>query len=332
MNQIKSSIIPTSLVILCVLGITTALFFMKTVLVPFVFSLFLFFITEPLITKLCVRFKLPRTIAIFIAFNILFLAIGMLVLFITMSFKGLINSGDVYQHQVIKLVDEFSKFIAQYGIKIDVTIIKQALLDLPILTWFQSISSSIVSILGNLILVLIFTFFLVVGNQTPKRPGVLLDDEMKHQITRYLTVKCMVSLLTAIIIWILFISFNVELAIMFAVLTFFLNFIPSVGSIFAVLIPLPVLFLQFGSSWELLIIISLATLIQFIIGNIIDPKLMGERLGLHPVIILLSLLFWGFIWGVPGMFLSAPITSIIKLLCSRSKITKPLIPIFEGRF
>ena len=122
------------------------------------------------------------------------------------------------------------------------------------------------------------------------------------------------------------------MALLFAVLTFFLNFIPSVGSIIAVLIPLPVIFLQFGYSWEFLALISAAAFIQFVIGNIVDPKLMGDRLGLHPVIILLSLLFWGFIWGVPGMFLSAPITSIIKLLCSRSKITKPLVPIFEGNF
>ena len=68
------------------------------------------------------------------------------------------------------------------------------------------------------------------------------------------------------------------------------------------------------------------------IGNIIDPKLMGENLGLHPAIILLSLLFWGFIWGVPGMFLSVPMTAIIKLLLSRSKKTQSIAKILEGHF
>jgi AI-2 transport protein TqsA len=332
MNQIKSTIIPTSLVILCILAITTALFFMKTVLVPFVFSLMLFFLIEPMMCLFKTKFKCPRAISIFLTFSLLFLGIALLILFIGISFKGLINSGDVYQHQVVKLLDLFSGFIAQFGLTVDLTIIKQAVLELPILTWFQSISGSIVGIVGNLLLVLIFTFFLIVGNQSSLRSGMLLDDEMKRQITRYITVKCMISFCTASIIWILFASFNVQLAMLFAVLTFFLNFIPSVGSIIAVLIPLPVIFLQFGYSWQFLVLISAAALIQFIIGNIIDPKLMGDRLGLHPVIILLSLLFWGFIWGVPGMFLSAPITSIIKLLCSRFKLTKPLVPIFEGTF
>ncbi|RAP38203.1 hypothetical protein DID80_02975 [Candidatus Marinamargulisbacteria bacterium SCGC AAA071-K20] len=332
MNHIKSSIVPTSLVILCILGIMTALFFMKTVLVPFVFSLILFFITEPLIKLFKVKFKLPRPISIFFSFLLVFLAIGIMVLFVGMSFKGLINSGGVYQHQLIKLLDLFSGFIERFGVKVDLTLIRQAVLELPILTWFQTISGSIVGLVGNLLLVLIFTFFLIVGNQAPTRAGLLLDDEMKSQITRYITIKCMISLFTATLIWIVFASFNVQLALMFAILTFFLNFIPSVGSIIAVLIPLPVIFLQFGYSWEFLIIIGAAALIQFVIGNIIDPKLMGDRLGLHPVIILLSLLFWGFIWGVPGMFLSAPITSIIKLMCSRYKITKPLVPIFEGNF
>jgi AI-2 transport protein TqsA len=105
-----------------------------------------------------------------------------------------------------------------------------------------------------------------------------------------------------------------------------------VGSIIAVILPLPVLFLQFGAAWETATIMSILGVVQFLIGNIIDPKLMGVNLDLHPVTILLSLLFWGFIWGVAGMFLSVPMTAVLKLILDRYSLTKPLANLLAGRF
>lgn len=331
MNQIKSTIVPFCLVVLSGIAVTAALYFMRPVLLPFVFSLFVFFISAPMVEFFKTRLYIPRSLSIALVFAVLIFLIFLFVMVLGVSLKGFIQSGDVYQLKLLNLVDRFSLFVKSYGFQMDLSIIRNAILELPILTWFQQVSGGVVSLVGNLLLVLIFTFFLVVGYQ-PENRGLLLDSEIQHRITRYVTTKFFTSSLTGILVGIVFWLLNVQLALMFAVLTVLLNFIPSIGSIIAVLLPLPVVFLQYGYSWVFLVSIIIPLVIQMGIGNILDPKLMGERLGLHPVIILLSLLFWGFIWGVPGMFLSAPITSIVKLICSRYRVTQPVVSILEGRF
>ena len=117
---------------------------------------------------------------------------------------------------------------------------------------------------------------------------------------------------------------GVELAGGWAVLAFFLNFIPNVGSIIATILPFLMAVIQFSTFFEPLIVLVLLTVVQMVIGNIIGPKILSDSLGLSSVVILLSLLFWSMIWGIPGAFLSVPIASIIKIVCEN--IT-PLNPI-----
>ena len=110
--------------------------------------------------------------------------------------------------------------------------------------------------------------------------------------------------------------FDVQLAAGWGVLTFLLNFIPTVGSIIATIPPVVMAIIQFspGLFKPAMVLFSLAA-IQITIGNIITPKVVGDRLGVSPVVILLSLLLWGMIWGIPGALLSTPIISIIKIVC-----------------
>ena len=79
----------------------------------------------------------------------------------------------------------------------------------------------------------------------------------------------------------------------------------------------------------LFFVLAILAAVQFFIGNILDPKLMGENLGLHPVVILLALLFWGYIWGIAGMFLAIPLTAIINILINRSQIMHVFLKTFE---
>ena len=106
---------------------------------------------------------------------------------------------------------------------------------------------------------------------------------------------------------------------------FLLNFIPTVGSIIATIPPVLMAILQFspGLFKPLVVLISL-TAIQITIGNVITPKVVGDRLGLSPVVILLSLLLWGTIWGIPGALLSVPIASIIKIVCENIQPLRPI--------
>ena len=126
--------------------------------------------------------------------------------------------------------------------------------------------------------------------------------------------------------------FGVQAAVLFGLLTFLLNFIPNVGSFISILLPIPVIWLSpdFSLATKLMAILIPAA-IQFVIGNFIQPKLMGEHMKLHPVTILISLIFWGMLWGIVGAFLAVPITSIIRIACDRHPLTRPVANLMAGR-
>ena len=142
-----------------------------------------------------------------------------------------------------------------------------------------------------------------------KLPVVITEDE---------------SLSVLIVPLVILLAFKVKLAVLFALFVFLLNFIPSVGSIVAVLLPIPVLFLQFGFGPNFFIVLGLLTATEFTIGNLLEPRFLGEGMDLHPVTVVASLIFWSLIWGVPGAFLSVPITASVKIVLSKMKHTRPV--------
>ncbi len=330
-KPLKNTVIPICLVIIASILVTAALYLMKPVLVPFTFSLFLFFIVAPIIDWLRKKVKMPKSLAMLTSFIVLIMILVGIVLLLGVSLKGFVKSSDEYQIKLLALVDQFSVFSSSHGVNIDLSLIRESVSKLPILDWVRHVSGSVVGIMGTILLVFVITMLLLMGKETGSDHSIM-DEEVQSKITRYIATKCMTSAMTGLCVFIVLVLFKVQLALMFGILTFFLNFIPNIGSLIALLLPLPIVFLQFGLSLTLIWVTIFTAVIQFVIGNIIDPKVMGENLGLHPAIILLSLLFWGFIWGVPGMFLSVPMTAIIKLLLSRSKKTQSIAKILEGHF
>ncbi len=143
--------------------------------------------------------------------------------------------------------------------------------------------------------------------------------DITEQIQRYLATKFLISLLTSVLIGLVLWIFNIDFLIVWAVLTFFLNFIPNIGSIIAIVLPTVMTLIQYESIGYTLLVAGIITIIQNLIGNILEPKILGNKLGLNPLIILLSLLLWGYVWGIAGMFLSVPITAVIKIIISNSE-------------
>ncbi|WP_143300823.1 AI-2E family transporter, partial [Candidatus Entotheonella palauensis] len=118
----------------------------------------------------------------------------------------------------------------------------------------------------------------------------------------------------------------------FGLFAFLLNFIPSIGSIIATLLPLPVVLVDPESSLTTVILaIGLPGSAQFLIGSLIEPKVVGGTLNLHPVTILLSLIVWGMIWGIVGMFLAIPLTAVMQIFLERFEHTAPIAELLAGR-
>ena len=171
---------------------------------------------------------------------------------------------------------------------------------------------SLVSLLGNFVLVMIFTGFLVFS--TSSFTGVL--QEMNDKVGAYVSLKTLVCLLTGLVTLVVCWLFGVDFALFWALLAFLLNFIPSVGSIAATLPPILLAVVQLESWTAIGFFAVLLILPQTLLGQVIEPKLMGARLAIKPLAILLGLVFWGLLWGIPGMFLATPLMVLLKILAS----------------
>ena len=179
---------------------------------------------------------------------------------------------------------------------------------------------------------IIFVIYLLEGQRKrvqPRRGGLVA--RIQGRIQRYMTIKLALSLANGVLAWGIYSLLRLDLAVAFGFIHFVLNFIPSVGPLVAVLIPLPVVLVDPKlQAMEVLLTIALPTLTHVFIGHFVEPKLMGDSLELHPITVLLCLIFWGMIWGVPGMLLAAPMTSAAKLVFESMEVTLPFAQLLGG--
>lgn len=191
--------------------------------------------------------------------------------------------------------------------------------------------------LGRLLLVLIFLVFMLLGKPYFKykvehafkvergRVFTEITDSISRQIGQYLVVKLVISSVTAFLVWGVLTILKVDFALTWGALAFFLNFIPTLGSIIASVPPIIMaVILYYPSPWVPFWAAFLLLLIQMIMGNIIEPKVMGDHLNLSPVVILLSLALFGWMWGIVGALLSVPIAAAIKIFCENIGPLKPI--------
>jgi AI-2 transport protein TqsA len=150
-------------------------------------------------------------------------------------------------------------------------------------------------------------------------------DTINRAVQNYIALKGFVSFLQGLLSFAVLAAFGVDFAMMWGVLIFLFNFIPYIGSFVAVSVPIVLSFLQYPEEpWKPLLITVLLLLIQRVVDNVIEPRLTGKKLDLSPLLVLLALAFWGWLWGVVGMILAVPLTVIGKIILANIKTTRPL--------
>ena len=147
---------------------------------------------------------------------------------------------------------------------------------------------------------------------------------INEAIIKYLSVKSVVSILTAALSYLIMVLVGVDFAIFWAFLIFLLNFIPNIGSIVATLFPALLTLVQFDHLTPFFIIIFGVGAVQMIVGNVIEPRMMGDSLNISPLVVIIALSLWGALWGLTGMVLSVPITVIIIIILAQFKETRPM--------
>jgi len=208
-------------------------------------------------------------------------------------------------------------------------------IDIP--AYARSIASSLTSILasGGLILIYLGFLFLEQGHFNKKIAALVLDKEreqdinkllhrIRDDIQKYVMIKVFTSSLTGILSYMFLRFMEVDFAGVWGLMIFLLNFIPTVGSIVATIFPALIAFAQSDGYSLFLIVLSGVGLIQICIGNILEPRLTGSSFNLSPIVILLNLALWGYIWDIPGMFLCVPFLIIITIILSHFPQTRPI--------
>ena len=207
----------------------------------------------------------------------------------------------------------------------------------------QTLGSSFFSFLGNLMWVLLFMIFILAEREAftrrlvkalgEERAAPVLEtlDHVNKAVQEYLGLKTAISLLTGLLVTMVLWMFGIDFALLWGTLVFIMNFIPTIGSIVATIPPIAVTLFQSGSIGKTLLVALLLIAIQVTVGNIIEPKVMGRGLNLSPLVVLLSLIFWGWIWGIPGMLLSVPLTAAIRIAMEQINSTRTVAALISSK-
>lgn len=329
-NDELSWLSTVSLLILAAVAFAVALSYTRAVMVPLVLSFLFAYMVSPIVDGMQTRLRVPRGISILFAVLIVIGIMTLLVLLITVSSRGIADSAPIYRERLASFAESLFSVLDRFQIDLGQDAILEGLKQIPVLSMVRSTAGGVVSFVTNGFLVLIFTIFLLAGRQ-PHETHHGIYDQIDKKIRRYLIVKVTTSATTGIFVGTSLALLGVDLALVFGILAFFLNFIPNVGSIIATLLPLPLAIVQFDSALWVLLVLALPGSVQITVGNFVEPKLMGEGLELHPVAILVMLVFWGLIWGVVGMLLAAPITAVLGIVLGRFETTRPIARLLAGQ-
>ncbi len=199
------------------------------------------------------------------------------------------------------------------------------------------------TIFSNIVQILLYVLFLLLDQRffDAKLNALFPNDEhksrAKHVLTSisqsirtYISITTIISLITGLLTYLVCEIFSLQGAVLWGFIAFVLNFIPTIGSIIAVLIPVTFALVQFPEISDVLILSLVLITIQFVIGNIIYPKLMGNKLNISQFVVIVSLVVWGAMWGTIGMFLSVPLMVILLIIFSQFESTKKLAILISG--
>jgi AI-2 transport protein TqsA len=296
------------------------------IIVPVLFSAFLAVLAIPPVKWLQAK-RLPDWLAVLIVFIGVIGGFVVASILIGNSIASFSDNLPIYEARLRSMTAGWISWLEAHGVEVSTASLLQQVDAKKAADFAGTMVASIGSILSDTAFVLLTTAFIMAeAAGLPRKLQAALGDPdadidrfrgVIEDIQVYLSLKTKISLVTGLLAWVLCLAVGVDYPVLWGVLAFMLNYIPTLGSIIAALPPVLLAFVQFG--WELSAVLLIGYLaINLIMGNVVEPKVMGKRLGLSSLVVFLSLVFWGWIWGPLGMFLSVPLTMIVKILLENS--------------
>lgn len=317
---------------------------LEPVLVPFVVAVFLSRIFSPLVAALRRR-RVPAALAILLVLILVSIVILIFSGVLYSSARSFTEAMPRYQVRLRGLLADSSAWLASSFPKIQTQIQHyqwEKAVEVSSVTGVAAgMVGSFLVLFNDAFLVLLFLVFLLSGSEAfpeklrrafaathAERLDTVMRD-VEEEIRRYLMMKTVFNLILGIAVAILFAAFGVDFPLFWGLVTFLAHYIPNLGAVLSVGLPAAFLFLQFSPGMALLISLLNAGL-QFAAGNIVEPRVMGESLNLSTLVVLLSLIFWGWLWGPWGMVLAVPMTSTLKIICEHVGPLRPVAVLMSG--
>jgi predicted PurR-regulated permease PerM len=316
-----------------------ALKFTTAVVLPFVIAVLLTFVLEPLVAMLT-KLKIPRSIAAILI--VLFIGIAVYMTGFIL-FKSVGKIATLYPKYEVRFSELYFAFADAFGISYDehLSLFENLWSHLNVRTKTQSLvfqfSEAFLLLLKDTVMVTLFIVFLLleIGHFRDRaeiafasafpRGVTSVIESVVVQVTRYLSLKFFLSLATGALVGFFLYLIGMDFPVVWGLISFILNFIPTIGSIAAGLGISAFALVQFyPEPVPIALAISAVLGVNMIIGNVIEPKIQGDNLGLSPFVILVSLLGWGWLWGFVGLVLAVPMTVIVKIFCENIPGLEPV--------
>ena len=327
------------LLVLTVIVLAAVLKVTGTFLVPVTIAMFVSLVFEPLIVTLNTKFKIPWIAGIFIVLTLVIVSVWVIASLLLTSIRTIIDLYPRYEERFTVIYKAIAGLFA-LPYNAESTLFQNLWGQLGIRQTLRnfafSLSNSLIVFFKDLLLVLLFAVFFLLDlrylrqkldfafGDGSKGKAALIITDIIQQVTRYMSVKFFISLLTGVLIFLGTFAVGMGFPILWGFLAFILNFIPNFGSILSGVLTSVFALVQFWPQPAPVVFVAvLMCAVNFILGNIIEPRVQGRHLGLSPFIIIVSLSFWGWLWGFTGLILAVPMMVILKIICENVSILHP---------
>ena len=333
------------MVLICSILAGAVLKIASSVILPFTISVLLAFVMYPLIKGLD-KFHFPRLLSIFLIVTMIVTGLYVFGMVVFSSGRMIVAQYPKYERRFTEIyiwVARLFELSYDEGLSFWENMWNQ----LGIRTFIRNstglIANFSLKFVQNAVLIIIFVVFILLeASYFKEKLEVAFENrsdrinrmghDLMSQVTRYLTAKFFISLANGFIFAVSFHLVGLEFAIVWGVVQFLMNFIPTLGSIVAgVGISLFALLQFWPNPAPVIVVVIIILAVNIILGNLLDPKIIGDQVGISPLMIMLSLLVWGWIWGFAGMVLAVPMTVIIKIVCENIPIMEPVSILIGSR-
>ena len=316
--------------IAAVIIIFAAIIYAKVLISQLLIALFLSIICVQPITWLEQK-KMPRWLALIIVvllMIIIFSGFGFVIGGALSSFSGNLSK---YDETLTSISNTFIQNLNDQGIRIPPDQISKLIQPAKILQYTASVLNTLFNMVGNTFLVFLITLFILMefasfavkarAIRSESNKSIAYFSTILKNIRHYLAIKTLLCLAVGFLIYFALLIIGVDYPLLWALIAGLMNYIPNIGSIISTIPTVLFALVQLGVGGAIWTLIA-TMVIHNVLGNFLEPKIMGKGLGLSPLVVLLSLLFWGFVLGMAGMFLSVPLTMTIMIILDQNENTK----------